>query len=277
MFEMSFRMRDDPARGYYDVHNLLGDKFPGTRLSLWCHDHTDIFEIESDRSELFGSIEKEVMDVAKEQNSKIISKTYRPDKIQLVARTCCCGGEGSMALTPIFRQHNFMEIPPVIFFDGWEYHRLVGYDDADVRGVFRELDKIAITEILHKKEIAEGGITDDTFLVSFNSLFGRLTKKQTMALVSAIENGYYEIPRRATANEVAKRNNQPRSTFEEHIRKAESKVVLAMAPYMMMYARIPSSNFTAPKTKDAGTTVGSRLIPQLVPVSQVIPNGCRSK
>jgi predicted DNA binding protein len=243
----------------------LGDKFPGTRLSLWCYDHTDIFEIESDRSELYEPIEKEVMAVAKEQNSKIVSKTYRPDKIQLVARTCCCGGEGKMALTPIFRQHNFMEIPPVIFFDGWEYHRLIGYDDADVRGVLKELDNIATTEVLHKKEISEGGITNGTSLVSFNSLFGRLTRKQTMAMISAIENGYYEMPRRATTNELAKRNRQPRSTFEEHIRKAENKVVLAMAPYLMMYARIPASRTTPAMTRSGGIPLETEFR-QLVPM-----------
>ena len=109
-------------------------------------------------------------------------------------------------------------------------------------------------------------MTDDTFLLSLNSLFGQLTEKQMRALVAAVENGYYEIPKRVTADEIAKKHGQPRSTFEEHVRKAESKIVLAMAPYMMMYARVPASPFTA-KTKAAGATVGARVMKQLVEVT----------
>ena len=261
-------MKDDPTRGYYDIHNRLSDKFPGTRLSLWCNDHTDILEIEADGLEAFDSIQKELAVISKEQDSKIVSKSYLQDKLQLVVRQCVCGGEGKLPIAPLFQKYNFMEVPPIIFFDGWHYHRLVGYDDADVRGLLKGLDRVGTTEVLHKKEITEGSVADDTFLISFNSLFGQLTRKQMMAIVSAIENGYYEIPRRVTADQLAKRNGQPRSTFEEHIRKAESKVVLAMAPYMMMYARIPSARVLSAKTKDAGTPLGSRLLRELVPIAR---------
>ena len=262
MFELFLRLQ--PTHGYYDIHNQLSDKFPGTRISLWCNDQTDILEIEADGLESFEGLQKELSLISKVRNSKIISKTYLQDKFQLVARTCCCGGDNTLPIGPVIHRNNFMEVPPIIFFGGWEYHRLVGYDDADVRGLLRGLDKVGKTEVLHKKEIAEG-ITDDTFLVSFNNLFGQLTQKQTRAMVSAIENGYYEIPRRITADDLAKKYGQPRSTFEEHVRKAESKVILAMAPYMMMYARIPSSPF-ATKTKAAGATLGARLMKQMVQV-----------
>ena len=198
---------------------------------------------------------------SKTYNSKIISKTYLQDKFQLVARTCMCGGT---PISPIIEGHNFMRIEPIVFMDGWEYHRLVGFDDRDVKGVLKSLDRIGKTEVLRKA--ASEGVTDDTFLLSLNSLFGQLTEKQMRALVAAVENGYYEIPKRVTADELAKKHGQPRSTFEEHVRKAESKIVLAMAPYMMMYARVPASPFTA-KTKAAGATVGARVMKQLVEVA----------
>ena len=40
------------------------------------------------------------------------------------------------------------------------------------------------------------------------------------------------------------------------------EVLLAMAPYMMMYARVPVSPFTT-KTRAAGDTVGARLLKQM--------------
>ncbi|HEV2120378.1 MAG TPA: hypothetical protein VGS11_09795 [Candidatus Bathyarchaeia archaeon] len=49
---------------------------------------------------------------------------------------------------------------------------------------------------------------------------------------------------------------------EEDIQKAESKIVLAMAPYMMMYARV-LENSLLNKTKAAGATVGGRRLKQV--------------
>lgn len=154
-----------------------------------------------------------------------------------------------------------MEVPPPVFLGGWEYHRLVGFEDVDLKGLLKSLDKIGETEVLHKKSVS-AGTTDDTFLLSLNSLFGQLTEKQMKALLSAVENGYYEIPKRVTADELARRQGQPRSTLEEHIRKAESKVLLAVAPYMMLFAKVPESPFTA-KTRAAGDAMGARILKQM--------------
>ncbi len=92
-------------------------------------------------------------------------------------------------------------------------HRYVGFDDNDVKGLLRALDRIGRTEVLHKKNTNEG-ITDDTFLLSLSSLFGQLTQKQLRALLSAVENGYYESPKRITADDLARKQGQPRSTLE---------------------------------------------------------------
>ena len=95
-----------------------------------------------------------------------------------------------------------MRIPPLVLAGGWEYHRLVGYDDNDLKGLLRGLDRIGATEVLHKKSVSEG-MTDDAFLLSLSSLFGQLTGKQMKAMLSAIEGGYYEIPKRTTADDLA--------------------------------------------------------------------------
>jgi predicted DNA binding protein len=153
-----------------------------------------------------------------------------------------------------------MEVPPTVLMGGWEHYRLVGFDDSDLKGLLKDLDKIGKTEVLRKKPLSQN-VTDDNFLLSLSSLFGQLTEKQLKALLSAIESGYYEIPKKVTADELARKHGQPRSTLEEHIRKAESKVVMAMAPYMMMYAGVPGSPFNA--TKAAGATVGARMMKEL--------------
>lgn len=258
MFELFLRVQ--PTEKNEDPHNKLSKKFPGARISLWCNDHTDILEIESDGLDSFQEIQKELAFYSTHYKSRIIGKTLCQDKFQLVARTCICGADDGVSVGSVARANNFLQMPPPVFFGGWEYHRLVGFDDNDVRGLMKGLDKVGKTEILHKG--TTDGTTDKAFLLSLGSLFGNLTEKQMKALLYAVENGYYEIPKRITADDLAEKLGQPRSTLEEHIRKAESKVVLAMAPYMMMYARVPESPFTS-KTRAAGDTVGARFMKQL--------------
>jgi len=261
LFELFFRFQ--PTLGHGDHYNRLTTKFPTARFSLWCNGGTDVLEIEAAGLASFEDLQKEITSTTNAHlDGKIISKTYCQDKFQLVARTCCCGSDHKgTPISPIIQRHNFMRIPPLVLAGGWEYHRLVGYDDNDLKGLLRGLDRIGATEVLHKKSVSEG-MTDDTFLLSLSSLFGQLTEKQMKALLSAIEGGYYEISKRTTADDLARKQGQPRSTLEEHIRKAESKIVLAMAPYMMMYARVPE-NPLMNKTKAAGATVGARMMKQV--------------
>ena len=254
MFELFLKVQHDCP------HSDLTRKFPNARISMWCNHAADILEIEADGFATFEGLQKELTAIAKTGRGKIISKSFHQGKFQLIAKTCMCAGAGK-GTDPIMAKHNFMEVPPTVLMGGWEHYRLVGFDDSDVKGLLRDLDKIGNIEVLHKKEIAEG-VTDDAFLMSLSSLFGQLTSKQTKALLSAVEEGYFEIPKRTTAEEIAKRNGQPRSTFEEHIRKAESKIMFAIAPYMMMYAKVPRSPFNT-RTRAAGTSVGARMMKQL--------------
>ncbi len=93
MFELFLRIQPDEKNE--DPHNRLSKKFPGARIALWCNDHTDILEIESDGLDSFQETQKELVYYSKEYQSKIIAKTLCQDKFQMVVRTCICGvGKG---------------------------------------------------------------------------------------------------------------------------------------------------------------------------------------
>src|SRR3989475_4319553 len=215
MFELFFRFQ--PSTGHGDHYNLLTTKFPDARFSLWCNGNTDVLEIEAAG---FGSLEElqnEITTSTKAHlDGKIISKTYLQDKFQLVARTCCCGSDHKgTPISPIIQRHNFMRIPPLVLAGGWEYHRLVGYDDNDLKGLLRGLDKIGATEVLHKKSVSEG-MTDDAFLLSLSSLFGQLTEKQLKAMLSAGKGGQFEISKRKNMAGHAREQRAPQAKLEEH-------------------------------------------------------------
>ncbi len=66
-----------------------------------------------------------------------------------------------------------------------------------------------------------------------------LTPRQTEVLLEAVRGGYYEVPRRSTVEEIARRLHLGRSTTEEHLRSAESHVVRSAAS-LIARAREPS-------------------------------------
>jgi HTH-type transcriptional regulator, bacterioopsin transcriptional activator and related proteins len=58
-----------------------------------------------------------------------------------------------------------------------------------------------------------------------DSSVSRLTAKQRQTLLAAYSSGYYEVPRRASSKELARLLRIDKSTFAEHLRKAERNVV----------------------------------------------------
>jgi len=62
----------------------------------------------------------------------------------------------------------------------------------------------------------------------------KLTEKQARALLAAYDAGYYEFPRKATTEQVSVSLGIARSTFEQHLNRAEHHVVRAMLPMVRM-------------------------------------------
>lgn len=61
--------------------------------------------------------------------------------------------------------------------------------------------------------------------VSLSSLTGQLTPRQLEALLLAVKHGYFETPRRVEAEDLAEQLGIGRSTFQEHLRKAEQALL----------------------------------------------------
>jgi hypothetical protein len=62
-----------------------------------------------------------------------------------------------------------------------------------------------------------------------------MTAKQAESLLVAVDSGYYSVPRKTRFDDIARRMGTPRTTYEEHVRKAESKVINSVAPYLSIY------------------------------------------
>jgi predicted DNA binding protein len=78
------------------------------------------------------------------------------------------------------------------------------------------------------------GMVSDN-LITLNSLVSKLTDKQMDAVIAAYNNGYYQTPREIRVDGIAKRLEVPRTTLQEHLNKAENKLISSIVPQIQLY------------------------------------------
>jgi len=231
MFEVSFRARHECP------YVRFSTKHPEVRILEWCNLKIDVLEIACPDIETFSRIGRDLQDLLSWKGGKVLRKSFFDKNLQVIVKTCR-DSKIKTSISGIVESNSCLEIPPIVYHGGWEERRVIGFREADYKQLFRALNDLGAVEILQKKALAERSIRD-TFAISLSSVFSRLTDRQLNALEAALEFGYYHVPKRMTAEEIARKQGVPRTTYEEHVRKAESKIFRAMAPFIRMYASEP--------------------------------------
>jgi len=70
--------------------------------------------------------------------------------------------------------------------------------------------------------------------VPVGGLFADLTKKQIDALLASHRMGYFKFPRKMNVKSIAEARKVARTTFQEHLTKAENKLVASLVPYLRL-------------------------------------------
>ena len=69
------------------------------------------------------------------------------------------------------------------------------------------------------------------------------------AMLTAFRYGYYNLPRNADLQTIAAKEKVPRTTFQEHLKKAENKLVAALVPYVQLFSLAPADRRAALRIK----------------------------
>jgi predicted DNA binding protein len=222
-YELTFKLQHDCP------YNNFSRDHPSAVISHWCNWSRDVLEIAHGRS---TSEQQAIRQMLKKVGSKVIRTSRAASHLQVVLQHCACDKLPPPTL-PTIEGHNCLNLQPMIYTDGWEWYRVMAFSEQDIRKLFRELEKHCKVEVTSRKSIS-GESIHDNLLVSTGSLLSGLTKKQASALVAALDNGYFNLPRSATAIQIAQRLGIPRTSFVDHLRKAQSKVIRAIGPYVRL-------------------------------------------
>lgn len=231
MFEVMFKMQHDCPYTRFSMKN------PDVRLVEWCNNQIHVMEVDCANVETYMRIEPDLKELLLWKGGKVLKKNFLEGNLQLIVKTCRCG-KIVPNVAQLIEKNSCLLMLPEVYYGGWEEYRVVGFRENDYKRLFEELSQLGPLEIVRKRVVPEKSIKD-AFVISVGSVFSDLTEKQTNSLLTALEYGYYQVPKKMTAEEIANKNKVPRTTYEEHLRKAESKILRAMAPYVRMYASKP--------------------------------------
>jgi len=114
---------------------------------------------------------------------------------------------------------------PQIMKKGIMIWQVASWDKAHLFGLYKRLKKIrnARAELV--------GIREENFSLFVNNTLTGLTEKQLSAFQLACQMGYYKYPRLVSLEGLAKAAKLSYSTYKEHLRRAEEKIM----PHVISY------------------------------------------
>jgi len=221
LFEVVFKVTHDCPFGN------ISRKFPSLKMFVWCNREHEVVEAIVEKPEEYAAVMKETSKM-----DGLIEETSDGHKIHLITKECFCNLENSIGKN--IDTFNLLHVLPVVYEQGWEYYRIIAFKHEDVNGLFRRLDSKGFTyEILRK--VPFDGFIASSLTLTADALFSSLTEKQIDALLASFNSGYYNLPRKIPLTLIARKRRVPRTTFEEHLRKAENKLVAGLIPYLQLF------------------------------------------
>lgn len=157
-----------------------------------------------------------------EENKKLVLKNIKKNtRIHFVEQNndfLIILFEEPVSIKPLY-QHNIIHTKPIfISSNGKEIWSVASKNKENLTKFYKIFKKMRNAKMLF---IKNKKITN----ISIAQICPELTDKQKQAIKLAIEEGYYNIPRKIDVKDLAKKSNLAFSTYQTHLRKAESKLI----------------------------------------------------
>lgn len=186
-YEIGFKLQHDCP------FNEFSKQYPSTVVSHWCNNENDVLEISCADPLHFEDLLKGVDELTQKVGVKVLRRVRTKPNELLVTQHCGCNHYRSTS--PVIERNHCLELQPTTYRGGWEWYRIIAFSDLDLKNLFKELDEFCIVEVLSRSTNQDSSVRE-TFLISVANLLGGLTDKQMQALILAMENGYYRVPKK---------------------------------------------------------------------------------
>lgn len=219
MWEIAFRIR-------YDYPFLkMSEKYPGSRIAMWCAWDRELLHVPLMHRDLMSEVEDYAGSIG-----MIVESSRSSGNGTALMLKCTCDMLNSVWNT--ISRNRCLNDDPAVFLDGWGYYKAISPDEDHTKRLFADLNAMGTVELVSKRKLSLELLPSSVWVSSF---FAGMTGKQIQSLVKAFDYGYYSSPRQITTDSIARSIGVTRSTYEEHLRKAENRIMTAILPYLKMY------------------------------------------
>lgn len=210
MYEATFEITGETG-------DTLATAETAASVELWCNEHCDLLHIRGDDA---GAVVDRV-----ERLVGVRERLDRPEEVLLITDDCL-RRRGIDAIEAYLVRNDCLLLPPLRYEGGAKVCRVLALDSASLTDLYRDLlaDDTDV-DVRSKRRV---NVASEEAPLSPSSLLPDLSPRQYDALYVAVDDGYYEIPRRTTTADIADRLGVNRRTAEEHLRRAENKLVDAV-------------------------------------------------
>lgn len=192
------------------------------RVDLWCNDHCDLVRaVGDDAPEVVTDIDATIG----------VADRIVDGEEHVVVTDGCLATHRSDNVERYVGAHGCLLLPPLRYTGGQRVCRVLALDAGALSDLYRELLDDGYEVTVQSKRRVES-VTSDTPVLDPGGLVPELTARQREVLLAAVDRGYYEIPRETTTAELADVVGVKRRTVEDHLRRAERKVVEAVREYV---------------------------------------------
>ncbi len=227
LFDVLFKV------AFNDAYCEISQRFPSVKVFFWCNRNYDVVEVIVENSEEYPIVIQQMP-----RPCGVVEESSDNQRVHLITKRCSCCAEDNSVVRYI-GELDILHIPPAILEKGWEYHRVIAFKHEDLEELLQRLEERGFVVDILRKIPFRGSIASSLTLTG-TTLFSDLTEKQMHALLAAYRNGYYRLPRKSDVQTIAAKERVPRTTFQEHLRKAESKLIATLVPYIQLYKQTPS-------------------------------------
>ena len=204
----------------------LSRELPLTPIALWCVWNRELLQVPSRDPAVIQRTERAIR-----KTGHLVDEWVDAKSARVFLLKCTCDRYDSP--WNLISSNECWDAPPILYQDGWANMRVMTFNPENPRRLVAEFRKRGPTELVSKRTLDLSILPTSVYA---NALFGELTRKQSEALLTAFRFGYYTSPRPITTEEIASSVGVSRTTYEEHLRKAENRVISALIPYLQLFA-----------------------------------------
>ncbi len=195
-------------------------------MALWTSTRSDVFNITAPTPE-------RLREILRTMRETIGARQITQEGSSALAVTRQALWDYPPSVTGMADRRGLWLIPPTIYRGGWETYRVISPTNEAVRRFVADVKRVGAVEVLSHRPRDELESIRSLGSVPVH-LFEGLTDRQLHILVSAIEGGLFELPAKVKMDRIAQREGLSRSTYGEHLRKAETQILRNSYPFLKL-------------------------------------------